>query len=112
MMALYLEIMRKNFGLLMGLYAISAMERAQEHQEFIKEINKPITKKIKKEIGFSKEIEEVKPKGVKEYFFTDSGHFFNSMPTGSYSIFYKCFALNDKNAKRKFDAYRKRHRGQ
>ena len=56
--------------------------------------------------------DEVIPKGVKEYFFTESGHFFNSMPTGSYTIFYKCFALNDKNAKRKFDAYRKRHRGQ
>lgn len=56
--------------------------------------------------------DEVIPKGIKEYFFTESGHFFNSMPTGSYTIFYKCFALNDKNAKRKFDAYRKRHRGQ
>ena len=56
--------------------------------------------------------DEVISKGVKEYFFTESGHFFNSMPTGSYTIFYKCFALNDKNAKRKFDAYRKRHRGQ
>jgi hypothetical protein len=51
--------------------------------------------------------DEVIPKGVKEYFFTESGHFFNSIPTGSYTIFYKCFALNDKNAKRKFDAYRK-----
>ena len=56
--------------------------------------------------------DEVLPKGVKEYFFTESGQFFNSMPAGNYTVFYKCFALNDKNAKRKFNAYRKRHRGQ
>ena len=104
--------MRKNLGLLMGMYAMSAMAHAEEHQEFMREISKPIQKKRRKEIDFSRKIDEVMPKGVKEYFFTESGHFFNSMPTGSYTIFYKCFALNDKNAKRKFDAYRKRHRVQ
>ena len=96
----------------MGMYAMPVMEHAKEHQEFMEEISKPIHKKQRREIDFSRKIEEVKPKGVKEYFFTESGHFFNSMPTGSYTVFYKCFALNDKNAKRKFDAYRKRHRGQ
>jgi hypothetical protein len=51
---------------------------------------------------------EIKPKGLKEYWFLPSGKFYNYFPGDS--IFYKCFALNDRNAKRKFDAYQKRHR--
>ena len=49
--------------------------------------------------------DKVIPSGVKEYFFTESGQFFNSIPTGSYTIFYKCSAINDKNAKRKFESH-------
>ena len=53
---------------------------------------------------------EITPIGVKEYFFNENGQFSNN---GMFSekLFYKCFARNDKNAKRKFDNYRKRHRG-
>jgi hypothetical protein len=71
-----------------------------------------IPKERPRKFNPKKDIEPIKPNGVKEYFFTENGGFFNSMPTGSYTIFYKCFALNDKNAKRKFDAYQKRHLGQ
>jgi len=50
--------------------------------------------------------EEVIPKNCKKYFFTRSGHFFNSMPTGSYTIVYDCIASNDKNAIKKFDKWK------
>ena len=86
-----------------------AMMVAMSEQGYPSSPNEPIVTRGRKPTNRK---DEVIPKGVKEYFFTESGHFFNSMPTGSYTIFYKCFALNDKNAKRKFDAYRKRHRGQ
>jgi hypothetical protein len=95
--------MRKNL-MLMSLGMMVAMsEQGYNHtpESNVRKARLPTNRK-----------DEVIPKGVKEYFFTENGHFFNSMPTGSYTIFYKCFALNDKNAKRKFDAYRKRHRGQ
>ena len=101
--------MRKQLGLLMGMYAMSAMANAEEHQEFMREISKPIQKKRRKEIDFSRKIDEVIPNGVKEYWFDIFGEFKNE-PLLEY--YYKCFALNDKNAKRKFDAYRKRYRGQ
>lgn len=52
--------------------------------------------------------DEIKPKGVKEYWFDIFGEFKNE---ACLEYYFKCFALNDKNAKRKFDAYRKRHRG-
>ena len=94
----------------MGMYAMSTMTHAKEHQEFMKEIENPIQRKRKKEIDFNRKIEEVKPKGVQEYFFTENGMFSN-IEIARVELFYKCFALNDKNAIRKFNAYRKRHRG-
>ena len=103
-MALYLEIMRKNLML-----TSLAMMVAMSEQSYPSSTKEPIVRRGRKQTNRK---DEVIPKGVKEYFFTENGHFFNSIPTGSYTIFYKCFALNDKNAKRKFDAYRKRHRGQ
>jgi hypothetical protein len=53
-----------------------------------------------------KEIEPPIPKNCKKYFFTKSGHFFNSIPTGSYAIVYDCVALNDKNAIKKFNNWK------
>ena len=103
--------MRKNFGLLMGMYAMSVITSAQEHQEFMKDIEQSSQRKKRKEIDFSRKIEEVKPKGVKEYFFTENGIFSNT-EIAKVELFFKCFALNDKNAIRKFNSYRKRHRGQ
>ena len=60
-------------------------------------------------IPFNKKIEII-PIGVKKYFFKENGQFSNDSMF-SEKLFYKCFARNDKNAKRKFDNYRKRHRG-
>lgn len=98
-------------AMMLGAFAQNNQSGFNSIQELEKEnkTKEPIVRRGRKPTNRK---DEVKPKGVKEYFFTENGCFFNSMPTGSYTIFYKCFALNDKNAKRKFDAYRKRNRGQ
>ena len=94
--------MRKNLMLTSLAIMVAMSEQGYNHTP----------EKRTKNANIIKEPKEIKPNGLKEYFFTESGHFFNSMPTGSYTILYKCFALNDKNAKRKFNSFRKRNREQ
>jgi len=48
------------------------------------------------------------PKGCKEYFFLQSGRFFNDRPRkdGGYEVVFECIAANDKSAQRKFDKFK------
>jgi hypothetical protein len=45
------------------------------------------------------------PKGTKEYFFNSVGEFSTEQMLKTETVF-KCFAINDKNAIRKFNAYK------
>jgi len=97
--------MRKNFGLLAGLYVMSAMEHAREHQEFIEEINKPIERK---KVDLNRYAEEVQPKGTLRYWFNSEGIFLketNEQRMRKEDCVFKCFSLNDKNAIRKFKKF-------
>ena len=92
--------MRKNLILTSLAMMVAMSEQGYNH----------IPEKKVKKANIPTDLKEIKPNGVKEYFFKENGQFSN---TGMFSekLFFKCFALNDKNAKRKIDAFRKRHRG-
>jgi len=49
--------------------------------------------------------EPIPPKGTKDYFFNAHGTHFSPMRKDE--CVFKCFAINDKNAKRKFDKWLK-----
>ena len=49
--------------------------------------------------------EPIPPAGCKEYFFNEQGEFSCSSMRKDECVF-KCFAINDKNAKRKFERWR------
>jgi hypothetical protein len=85
--------MKKNIGILGGLYAMAMMAHAQEHQEFMEEIEKPIIRKQRKEIDFSRRVEKVIPKGCKEYVFNES---FGTL---------KVIAMNEKSALKKYNKW-------
>jgi len=49
--------------------------------------------------------EKPQPSGTKEYFFTETGMYSNT-EIAKVELFYKCFAVNDKNAIRKFNQFK------
>ena len=57
------------------------------------------------EIDMVLPIGEKPPSGTKEYFFNSSGEFSNQSMRKDETVF-KCFAINDKNAKRKFNLWK------
>jgi len=54
--------------------------------------------------------EPVAPTGSKTYFFNEFGEFSTDKMRKDEVVF-KCFAINDKNAKRKFDSWRLKNTG-
>lgn len=49
---------------------------------------------------------EYQPTGTKEYFFNAQAEF-STTKMAKEDIIFKCYAINDKNAKRKFDKFKK-----
>lgn len=56
----------------------------------------------------SREPKKIIPKGCKEYFFVNSGTFFNNMPrkNSGYVVIYQCIASSDKKAIEKFNKFK------
>lgn len=75
---------------MLGLYALSMMEHAREHQEFMEDIDRPIP--INK-VNLNREPKKVIPNGCKEYIFNES---FGTL---------KVIAMNEKSALRKYDKW-------
>lgn len=53
-----------------------------------------------------KPVKKVTPKGMKEYFFNIDGMYSTKQMLKTECVF-KCFAINDKNAKKKFNKWNK-----
>lgn len=91
--------MRKSILPFLGLYAMSMMESAREHQEFMEDINRPI---VRKKVNVNREVKKVIPKGCKEYHFIKSG--MEVSETCTY-IHFSCIASNIKVALRKLEKF-------
>ena len=95
--------MKKNL-MLMSLGMIAAMSE----QSYPSNPNEPIIRHERKPTNRK---DKVIPKGVKEYWFKSDGSFLNENHDRQMfksQIFFICFALNNKNAKRKFETYLKK----
>jgi hypothetical protein len=82
--------MKKSIMPILGLYALSMMEHAREHQEFMEDINRPIPKK---KVNLNREVKKVIPNGCKEYVFNES---FGTL---------KVIAMNEKSALKKYNKW-------
>lgn len=82
-------MMKKSFFLL-GLYGLTAMEHAREHQEFMQDISKPITKK---KVNLNNKVKKIIPNGCKEYVFNES---FGTL---------RVIAINEKSALKKYNKW-------
>ena len=98
--------MKKHLGMILGMYAMSEMTHAKEHQEFIEEIEKPVFKKHSRKFEPNAEPKKIIPKGCKEYFFEENGKFEPYEYKGVNYIF-NCVALNEKSAVAKFERFLK-----
>jgi hypothetical protein len=82
--------MKKSIMPILGLYALSMMEHATAHQEFMEDINRPITRK---KVNLNREVKKVIPNGCKEYVFNES-----------FGIL-KVIAMNEKSAFKKYNKW-------
>lgn len=83
--------MNKKMAMMYGLAAMMAYD--------------PTTNKIYKERVDSSPIIPKPPSGTREYFFNQNGEFSNTRMLKSECVF-KCNAINDKNAYRKFTKWK------
>ncbi len=102
--------MKRSMLPFLGLYALALQDNYRDFSEDMEAINTP-----RKTVKINKCVEQPKPKGVNQYWFRIDGTFIKESDEERMlksDLFYSCFALNDKNAIRKFNQYRKRHVGQ
>jgi hypothetical protein len=84
---------------MLGLLAMAMMP--PEEQQRIMEWEK----RQEEEKNKPRVIEQKPPSGTKEYFFNEQGEFSTERMLRTELVF-KCYAINDKNAKRKFERWR------
>jgi hypothetical protein len=89
--------MRKNLNGLLGMYAIAASMSGIGNDLF--------ADPREKRVYIEKEKRPYVPTGSKEYFFNEQGEFSTERMRKDETVF-KCIAINDKNAIRKFERWK------